>query len=206
MMPSSKLSNYIFKNNQDLTFENVTKNWGMDAKVNSNGAVYADLDNDGDLDIIVNNQAEKAAIYKNNSTNNFSTFSLEESKKNTFGIGAKVTVFSGTLQQSKQLFLSRGFQSSISTKLHFGLGNHTRIDSVIVDWGDHKIQKLINIKANKNTKISYRNAKNKPTLINTEASLFETVNPSEIGINYKQKENAFDDYKLNYYYHRNNLK
>ena len=134
MMPSHKLSNYIFKNKQDLTFENASKKWGLDIKINSNGAVYVDLDNDGDLDLIVNNQAEKASVYRNNSNKSYVTFSLTGPTKNISGIGAVITVFSDGLQQSRQQFVSRGFQSSVSNKLHFGLGENTKIDSVLVDW------------------------------------------------------------------------
>ena len=158
MMPSHKLSNYIFKNKQDLTFENTSKKWGLDAKINSNGAVYVDLDNDGDLDLIVNNQAEKASVYRNNSNKSYVTFSLTGPTKNISGIGAVITVFSDGLQQSRQQFVSRGFQSSVSNKLHFGLGENTKIDSVLVDWKNGKSQKITNIKINSNIKIDYKNA------------------------------------------------
>jgi enediyne biosynthesis protein E4 len=195
MMPSHKLSNYIFKNKQDLTFENTSKKWGLDAKINSNGAVYVDLDNDGDLDLIVNNQAEEASIYQNNSDKNFVTFSLKGSEKNTAGIGATITVFSEGLQQSKQHFVSRGFQSSVSNKLHFGLGNNTKIDSVLVDWENGNSQKLTNLKINSNVKIDYKNAAKNTFVKNTKSALFENVNLIEIGIEYQQKENDFDDFK-----------
>ena len=195
MMPSHKLSNYIFKNKQDLTFENTSKKWGLDAKINSNGAVYADLDNDGDLDLIVNNQAEKASVYRNNSNKSYVTFSLTGPTKNISGIGAVITVFSDGLQQSRQQFVSRGFQSSVSNKLHFGLGENTKIDSVLVDWKNGKSQKITNIKINSNVKIDYKNASENVLIENSKNSLFEKINPSEIGINYQQKENNFNDFK-----------
>ena len=195
MMPSHKLSNYIFKNKQDLTFENTSKKWGLDAKINSNGAVYADLDNDGDLDLIVNNQAEKASVYRNNSNKSYVTFSLTGPQKNILGIGAVITVFSDGLQQTTQQFVSRGFQSSVSNKLHFGLGENTKIDSVLVDWKNGKSQKITNIKINSNVKIHYKNASKNGLLKNSKNLLFEKINPSEIGINYQQKENNFNDFK-----------
>lgn len=195
MMPSYKLSNYIFKNNKDLTFENTSKKWGLDAKINSNGAVYADLDNDGDLDLVLNNQAEEASIYRNNSDKNFITFSLIGSAKNTSGIGVSVTVFSDELQQSKQQFLSRGFQSSMSNKLHFGLGENMKVDSVLVDWKNGKTQNLTNIKINSNVKIDYKNAAKNRRISDSKTSLFEQVSPSDIGINFQQKENNFNDFK-----------
>ena len=195
MMPSHKLSNYIFKNKQDLTFENTSKKWGLDAKINSNGAVYVDLDNDGDLDLIVNNQAEKASVYRNNSNKSYVTFSLTGPTKNISGIGAVITVFSDGLQQSRQQFVSRGFQSSVSNKLHFGLGENTKIDSVLVDWKNGKSQKITNIKINSNVKIHYKNASENGLIENSKNSLFEKINASEIGINYQQKENNFNDFK-----------
>ena len=195
MMPSHKLSNYIFKNKQDLTFENTSKKWGLDAKINSNGAVYADLDNDGDLDLIVNNQAEKASVYRNNSNKSYVTFSLTGPQKNILGIGAVITVFSDGLQQTKQQFVSRGFQSSVSNKLHFGLGENTKIDSVLVDWKNGKSQKITNIKINSNVKIHYKNASENGLIESSKNSLFEKINASEIGINYQQKENNFNDFK-----------
>ena len=196
MMPSHKLSNYIFKNKKDLTFENVSKKWGLNAKINSNGAVYADLDNDGDLDLIVNNQEEKASIYRNNSNKNFITFSLKGNSKNKLGVGAIITVFSDGLQQSKQQYLSRGFQSSVSNKLHFGLGENTIIDSVLIDWKNGKFQKLTHIKVNQSIEINYKNAIKNRNTSPSKVSMFEEVNPKEIGIIYQQKENNFDDFNL----------
>ena len=196
MMPSHKLSNYIFKNKQDLTFENTSKKWGLDAKINSNGAVYADLDNDGDLDLIVNNQAEEASIYQNNSDKNFIDFTLKGSSKNTSGIGAVITVFSDKLKQSKQHFTSRGFQSSVSNKLHFGVGDNLKIDSVLVDWKNGKSQKITNLNINSSIEIDYKKASKDGLISYSKTNLFTSINPSEIGINYQQKENVFDDFKV----------
>ena len=196
MMPSHKLSNYIFRNNKDLTFENTTKNWGLDAEINSNGAVYADLDNDGDLDLIVNNQAEEASIYRNNSNKNFISITLKGTLKNSTGIGTTVTVFSEGLQQTKQHFVSRGFQSSVSNNLNFGLGDHIKIDSILVDWKNDKSQKLINIKINSTIKIDYKNAVTNTNTTTSNTRLFEEINPLEIGINYQQKENSFNDFEM----------
>jgi len=128
MMPSTKLSNYVFKNNRDLTFTNTTQNWGLDEKINSCGAVYADLDNDGELDIIVNNQSDEASIYKNNSGNNYIRFSFKGPKVNRIGLGTTITIYADTLRQTKTLYVSRGYQSSVTNKLHFGLEQRTKID------------------------------------------------------------------------------
>ena len=148
MMPSAKLSNYLFQNNKDLTFKNVTLDWGLDKKNNSCGAAYVDLDNDGDLDIVLNNQLENASIYKNNVKANFIQFKLEGPAKNINGIGSTIKVFAENLQQSKTLFQSRGFQSSVSNSLHFGLGSLNKIDSISIQWPDSKQQIIKNLEVN----------------------------------------------------------
>ena len=122
MMPSEKLHNYIYKNNGDLTFENVSSLWGLSEKINSNGAAYADLDNDGDLDLIINNMEDEAGIYQNNSAQNYIQIQLKGSTKNPLGIGAKAIVQTKEFKQSQKVNLSRGFQSSIDPKLTFGVG------------------------------------------------------------------------------------
>lgn len=196
MMPSNTLNNYIFQNNQDLTFSNKTKDWGFDSKVNSSGAVYADLDNDGDLDIITNNQSAEAQIYKNHSEGNAVTFSLVGTAQNKNGIGTTVNVYADGLQQSKTLLVSRGFQSSVTNKLHFGLGKITQIDSVTVRWSNGKKQLLSNVKTGKTITLDYKNATQEKTENSNLAALFETIRPTDLGIEYVHKENEFNDFDL----------
>lgn len=196
MMPSSKLSNYIFKNDKNLTFTNTTKDWGLNSKINSNGATYADLDNDGDLDIVINNQKEEAHIYKNNSENNFVSFSLIGPKNNKNGIGSIVKIFANNLQQSKELYLSRGYQSSVPNTLHFGLEKLNKIDSVHIIWADDFKEVLTNIDINNHHKLYYKNASEHNLHKLKSNQLFEKINPEEIGINYLQKENNFNDFDL----------
>lgn len=196
MMPSDTLSNYIFKNNKDLTFKNTTKKWGLDQKINSNGAAYADLDNDGDLDLIINNQGFKASIYKNNSNKNFVNILFNGHPKNKNGIGAKATVYSDSLQQTKQLFVSRGYQSSVSNKLNFGLAANQKIDSILIDWGNNKSQKITNVKINTQVVVDFKNAGTKSSFKTEIKPLFEHINASELGIDFVQKENDFDDFAV----------
>ncbi|WP_136480337.1 VCBS repeat-containing protein [Cognatitamlana onchidii] len=196
MMPSEKLSNYIFGNTGALGFVNQTVNWGLNRKVNSCGAVYADLDNDGDLDLITNNQSDVASIYQNNTHGNHLSITLNGPKTNTFGIGCKVILYTNGSGQSKTAYASRGFQSAISSKLHFGLGNQEAIDSLQIIWPDKKSQTILKPAINTRLVISHANSKPDMTIDPKRASLFETVSAESLGINIKQKENNFDDFKL----------
>ena len=196
MMPSAKLSNYLFQNNKDLTFKNVTLDWGLDKKNNSCGAAYVDLDNDGDLDIVLNNQLENASIYKNNVKANFIQFKLEGPAKNINGIGSTIKVFAENLQQSKTLFQSRGFQSSVSNSLHFGLGSLNKIDSISIQWPDNKQQIIKNLEVNDTRILKYHNAQQRSQLKPKSDGLFESIDPVLLGINYTQKENTFNDFDL----------
>ncbi len=152
-MPTTKTSNYIFRNNGNLTFENKQKEWGFDDTVISNGAITADLDNDGDLEIITNNLQEPASIYKN--------LTSEKSKKNYLDIllppnskyGAKVSLYAGNSTQYQEFTPTHGFQSSAMGAMHFGLANVQTVDSIQVLWPDHSQQTLYKIDANQRLKI-----------------------------------------------------
>ena len=188
MMPSARLSNYIFKNNKHLVFKNQTEDWGLNKKTNSSGAVYADLDNDGDLDLITNHQNEEASIYQNNAAAHYITFVLEGTEKNVLGIGSTISVYAKNLQQSKTLFVSRGYQSSITNRLHYGLGQHDYIDSVTIVWPDQRKQVLTQIKANQTLVLKHTNSRENTASKTTVSSLFEKITPSDLCITYIQRE------------------
>ncbi|PWH83781.1 RNA-binding protein [Algibacter marinivivus] len=196
LIPSAKLENYMFLNNKDATFKDMSLAFGFDAKVNSNGAAYADFDNDGDLDLVLNNQSDEASIYRNNSTSNYLKVSIEGSKTNRNAIGAKVLVFANSMQQVKGMYVTRGYQSSVTNNLIFGLGELKTVDSLKVIWNDGKEKTLTNIKANQNIKISYNDAKNIHKIEKENESIFETVLASNLGIDYKHKSVNFNDYNL----------
>lgn len=144
-MPSTPISNYAFKNNHNLTFTNEAVNWGLDTPSFSNGAAYGDLDNDGDLDIVVNNVNMAAFVYRNNSeknkANHFVKVKLKGENQNKFSIGSVVELFSGKEIIRQELIPSRGFQSSIDYVMTFGIGTK-KIDSIQVIWPNGKFQTL----------------------------------------------------------------
>ncbi|MBE7171118.1 MAG: VCBS repeat-containing protein [Williamsia sp.] len=151
-MPASNVSNYVFKNGGDLTFADSSTQWGISMPSNSNGAAYADLDNDGDLDLVVNNINLPAFVYRNEANrlrpqNHFINIKLEGAAGNTAGIGARVFVYTKEDQQYLEQMPSRGFQSTVSPILHAGLGKWDMIDSLRVSWLDGKSQILTHVKA-----------------------------------------------------------
>lgn len=150
-MPASNVVNYMFVNEGGRTFSNKTKTWGLDQPSNSNGAAYADLDNDGDLDLVINNINQPAFIMQNESQretdNHFLQVKLVGEGANTHGIGTEVQLFTGDQQQSLEQYPSRGYLSSVSTILHFGLGSTTTVDRLVVTWPSGKSQELTQVSA-----------------------------------------------------------
>lgn len=151
-MPSNPISNKMFLNKGDWKFEAVESAWGLSTPSFSNGAAYGDLDNDGDLDVIVNNVNQPAFVYRNNSreqTNQgFISFQLVDSGLNRNAIGAKIILYEGTEKQMRELIPTRGFQSSVDYSLHFGLGSKY-IDSVLIIWPGGYRQLLLKPEPNK---------------------------------------------------------
>ncbi|MCU0339267.1 MAG: VCBS repeat-containing protein [Spirosomaceae bacterium] len=159
-MPSTKTPNYIFQNNHNLTFANRQKEWGFDQPIISNGAVYVDLDNDGDLEIVTNNINEPASIYQNLSREqnkgNFLSIQLDIPQKQTLATGTKIYLFADSLRQYREFTPTHGYQSSMMIPVHFGLGQATEIDSLVIVWPNDKMQKITKVTANQLLKIGYQ--------------------------------------------------
>ncbi len=146
-MPASNISNYMFKNHQNGNFKAVTQAWGMETTSNSNGAAYADLDGDGDLELIVNNINKPAFIFENKSNelkkeNKNLQIELQGEGLNTLGLGAKIWVYQAGKNQYVEQNLYRGYQSSVSPLLHVGLGNKSMVDSIVITWNSGKSQTI----------------------------------------------------------------
>ena len=199
LMPSQPLSNYAYSNNGDLTFTNRAKEWGLDAPGFSNGSAYADLDNDGDLDLVVNNVNMPAFVYRNQSRqlhpeNSYLKVTPVGEGNNKFGIGARVTVYyNGRISYQEEMPM-RGFESTVDNRLNFGLGKTSKIDSVKVEWSDGKQQVLKNVQPNTSITVKQTDAalsREKPKAI---APTLFTKATDNYGIDFTHKENDFVDF------------
>ncbi|MGN6618666.1 MAG: VCBS repeat-containing protein [Ilyomonas sp.] len=195
-MPSSNITNYMFKNNGDLTFSNVGSVWGLNIPSNSNGAAYADLDNDGDLDLIVNNINPTAFIYRNDANqllqNHYLKVKLKGGQKNTDGIGAKVYIYTKDQQQYLEQMPARGYQSTVTPVLQFGLGNITAIDSLKVVWLDGKEQLITDVKANKELTLYEKDAVQRKQVHPSHKTIFKEINSP---VKYQNVQNNLNDFK-----------
>jgi enediyne biosynthesis protein E4 len=152
-IPSHRIANYAFQNQGGITFKNFATQWGLDQLTHSNGSAYGDLDNDGDLDLVLNNVNMPASLYENqsekiNPLNKHISISLESEGANRFAIGSKVTVYVKDKTLYQELAPMRGFMSSVDYKLHFGTGDVNQIDSIKVEWPDGQISLLRDLQPN----------------------------------------------------------
>jgi hypothetical protein len=198
-MPQVPLANYAFRNNGNLTFSNVAAAWGLAQPGFSNGAVYADLNNSGALDLVVNNVNAPASIYRNRARevngSHYLTVALRGEGANTGGIGARILVRTGAVMQSAEQMPTRGFQSSVDPRPHFGLGTSVRIDTLTVVWPDHRFQTLTNVPVDRVLVLEQKDAAGKyayrPDAPTTP--LFADV-ATRAGIDQKHAEQTFLDY------------
>ncbi|HTI57706.1 VCBS repeat-containing protein [Mucilaginibacter sp.] len=196
-MPSTSLPNYIFRNNHDLTFSNKQAEWGLKDASISNGAVYADLDNDGDLDLVINNINQPASVYQNMSRENNHTAYLavkvKGTGKNTNAVGAKVYVYTPKNLQYQEVNPNRGYLSCVSTTLNFGLGNNKTVDSVRVIWPDQTSELLSSVKTDELVTIAYP-AASKP-YVPAAAAIKPVFKHSEALIGFKPEDITINDFK-----------
>lgn len=197
-IPINPVPNYAFQNQGDLQFENKAEVWGLATVGNSNGAAYGDLDNDGDLDLVVNNVNMPLGIYQNNSQQNYLQLELKGEAQNTFAIGTRVTIRCGDTLQTVEHMPMRGFQSSMDYVVHFGLHERRSVDEVRIDWANGKQTILTDVAANQRLFVAQTDAANaiaQPLFMEqtSDTPLFQNVS-ADYQIDFKHQENQFSDF------------
>ncbi len=200
-----KKPNVMFHNTGGLVFENKSKEWGLEKPLYSTGSVFADMDNDGDLDLVLNNVNDQASIFENrlinkdsvNSKNHYISIILKGDSLNTGGIGTKLTLYSDGKLQYYEHFPIRGFQSMVDPKIHFGLGENTLIDSLYIWWPDGKEQLMSNIQCDQLLTISHETASlsKNPRLIHEKTRIF-TSRTENTHIKFRHNERQFIDFDI----------
>ena len=197
IVPSEKLTNYAYRNNGDLTFSKVMQDWGMDQKSFSGGSAYADLDNDGDLDLVVNNINDLAFVYENNSVqqkrNSWVRVKPVPQKKGANVLGVKVNIVTDSGNQYFEITGVRGMYSQSEQIAHFGIGSDTEIDTMKVLWPDGRQNILTGIPANQVVEVPYVQSTFVPNDLRHTTCLLQNVT-TDFPLQYHHRENEFDDY------------
>ncbi|MDF0708292.1 VCBS repeat-containing protein [Flagellimonas okinawensis] len=203
-LPEVKLSNYIYKNNGDLTFSNKMEEWGLDKPLYSNGAAFADLDNDGDLDLVVNNIDDPASIYKNNTIAktkpmdraHYLAIALK-GKAHEDLTGSSVSLYHNGKTQYKFFSTVRGYLSTMDAEMHFGLGDSATVDSLQVVWYNGQVQTLYDVTADQHLTLDIAHASEAMDTDKKDpgSKMFHEI-ITEIGVAYEHMEDDFDEFKL----------
>ena len=197
LIPSTKLRNYLFRNNGDLTFADSSQAWGFTVPENSNGAAYADLDNDGDLDLVINNLDEVATVHENTATSRFPDrhwLRLKLTSGKSAALAAKAYVRHKGSLQYQELSPVRGYQSTVEPYLHFGLGSASTVDTLEVRWPNGTHSLLTGVKPDQLLTLDQKDGRPLPTAPAVQ-TLFTDVR-SSLNADMVHVENAYDDFAL----------
>lgn len=201
-LPVTRLTNYAFKNLNGLEFKNTTADWGLTRQSVSNGAVYADLDNDGDYDLVTNNLNDEISVLRNNQNeiqkNNFIKVRLKGKAPNTLGLGAKILFTADSSKFFHEVYFTRGYASSVEPVLSVGLGKTSVIKEIIVQWPDGLQSILTNVKVNQLITVDHEQAVRSKQHFLTASPNKTLINDvtANSGLDFKHKENRFVDFKM----------
>jgi len=197
-MPSQKIANYLYRNNGDLTFTKMTQRWGVGQPSFSNGAAFGDLDNDGDMDLVVNNIDAKAFVYRNDASHllrhHYLDVRLSGPAHNRFGIGSRIEIKVGSDKQVVEIYPTRGYQSAGECKAHFGLGRNGQVDELVVRWPSGRSQVLRDVAADRTLYLSYENASIATVSTADAASPIFLDATARSKIKHLSLENTYDDF------------
>ena len=203
MIPEIKVPNFMLRNMGDLTFQDVSQQWGITRPSFSNGAAYVDLDNDGDLDLLVNNINDYAYVYRNNLNNpknklkaNYVRIELIGSELNPDAIGAIVKLYSSDTIQFGSVHSGRGYLSKSENIIHFGMGKKNKVDSIEINWPDNTRSSIFAININSVNKVNYQESSKKKVNKVLSVGLLKTINPLNLGLDYKHEENDYIDFNI----------
>lgn len=198
-IPSEKIKNFAFQNKGNLTFADVSESWGINFNGFSNGVAYADLDNDGDLDLVINNLDDQASIYENNAnelaTANFLQIELKGNALNPLGLGAKIWLETDSVTQYQELTLTRGFQSSVDPTIHFGVGKAISVNSIKVLWPNGLQSTRNDVPVNQRITINEFEAEEVLDVEPVSPPTFFNDITSNISLDHQHTENTFNDFQ-----------
>lgn len=197
-IPTNKVPNFAFRNLGDLRFSNEANDWGFAEPTHSNGSAYGDLDNDGDLDLILNNVNMPVHVYENRTNvalpgRGFLSLKLSGDKGNSFAVGSKVTLYTDDKRFYQEHFPARGFMSSVDYKLTFGIGDVDTVDSLKVQWPDGRVTILLDVKGGQTLNLSQKDGHEEPPgeAVHSNGWFSEAKLK---GIEYKHEESDFVDF------------